>query len=154
VTWYDNGGTQQYNALQVSGSKTYGKNLFFNTGFTWAKDLTDTQNTNATFTGPMVQDQYNRRADRGDNILTRPVRVYINAIYALPVGRDQRFGRHMGRFLDAVVGGWQTSWVSEMQAGQYFTPTFSGFDVSNTNSLGPAPSNTFIARPDRIGSGT
>src|SRR5262249_789755 len=51
VIWYDNGGTQQYNALQVSASKTYGKNLFFNAGWTWSKDLTDTQNTNATFTG-------------------------------------------------------------------------------------------------------
>jgi hypothetical protein len=27
VTWYDNGATQQYNALQVSASKTYGKNV-------------------------------------------------------------------------------------------------------------------------------
>ena len=32
VTWYDNGGTQEYNALQVSASKTYGKKVSFNTG--------------------------------------------------------------------------------------------------------------------------
>ena len=153
VTWYDNGGTQQYNALQISAAKSYGKNLFFNTGFTWAKDLTDAQNTSASFTSPLVQDSFNRRADRGNNLLTRPLRLYINAIYSLPFGRDQRFGGRINPVLDAIVGGWQTSWVSEMQAGQYFTPTFSGFDVSNTNSLGPAPANTFGARPDRIGSG-
>jgi hypothetical protein len=32
-----------------------------------------------------------------------------------------------------------------VQSGQYFTPSFAGFDVSNTNLIG--------GRPDRIGSG-
>ena len=154
VTWYDNGGTEQYNALQFSASKTYGKNLFFNTGFTWAKDLTDTQTTGAFAIGPPIQDQFNRRAERGNNLLTRPERLYVNTIYNLPVGRDQRFLKSANRYLDGIVGGWSTSWVSEIEAGQYYTPTFAGgFDPSNTNNFGPSPSNAFIARPDRIGSG-
>jgi hypothetical protein len=84
-------------------------------------------------------------------VLTRPQRVYINAIYTLPLGKDQRFLSASNRIVDAILGGWSTSWVSELQAGQYYTPTYSGFDPSNTNSLGP--STSFIARPDRIGSG-
>jgi len=153
VTWYDNGGTQQYNALQVSASKTYGNNLFFNTGWTWAKDLTDTQNNGSSFSGPTIQDAYNRRADKGDDVLTRPHRVYINAIYSLPVGKGQRFLGNASRLADALLGGWSTSWVSEMESGQYYTPTFSGFDPSNTNNFGPASSSNFVARPDRIASG-
>src|SRR5207247_2869968 len=91
VNWYDNAGSQQYNSLQVSASKTYGRNLFFNTGWTWAKDLTDTQNTGAGFSGPVIQNQFDRASERGDNILDRTHRIYGNIIYNLPVGRGQRF---------------------------------------------------------------
>ena len=104
ITWYDNGGSQQYNALQVSASKTYGKNLFFNTGWTWAKDLTDTQNNGSSFSGPTIQNAYDRRSERGDNVLTRPHRVYVNAIYSLPFGRDQRFAGGANRVVDALPG--------------------------------------------------
>jgi hypothetical protein len=151
ITWYDNGGSQQYNALQVSASKTYGKNLFFNSGWTWAKDLTDTQNNANTFTGPTIQNAYDRRAERGNNVLTRPHRIYATAVYALPIGHGQRLLAHTSRLVNGILGGWSTSWISEMQTGQYFTPTYSGFDPSNTNNFGP--STSFVARPDRIGSG-
>src|SRR5207247_3479416 len=49
-----------------------------------------------------------------------------------------------------------------MASGVYFTPTFSGFDPSNTNTFGPAANGSvpsgltepaFNIRPDRIGSG-
>jgi hypothetical protein len=153
VTWYDNGGTQQYNALQVSASKSYGKSLFFNTGWSWAKDLTDTQNNGSSWSGPTIQNAHDRRAERGDDILTRPHRVYVNAIYNLPFGKDQRFLSNANRALNAVLGGWSTSWVSEMQSGQFYTPTFSGSDPSNTNNFGPASTSNFVARPDRIASG-
>jgi hypothetical protein len=149
VNWYDNGGTQQYNALQVSASKTYGKNLIFNTGWTWAKDLTDDQDNIAGFSGPVIQNAYDLRAERGNNTLTRPNQVYINSLYSLPVGKGQAFLSNSNRFADAVLGGWRMGWVAELFAGQYYTPTFSGFDTSNTNSYGPA-NNNFVARPDVV----
>jgi hypothetical protein len=55
---------------------------------------------------------------------------------------------HANAVVDAFLGGWSTSWVSEVEAGQYFTPTFSTFDPSNTNSFGP--STTYLARPDVV----
>jgi hypothetical protein len=148
ITYYDNGGTEQYSALQISAAKNVGKNLSFNTGFVWAKDLTDTQTTGAFSVGPQIQNQFCRRCERGPNAITRPLRGYINAVYALPVGRDQRFLTHANGIVNAFLGGWSTSWVSEMEAGQYFTPTFSGFDPSNTNSFGP--STSYLARPDVV----
>src|SRR2546426_8558027 len=41
--------------------------------------------------------------------------------------------------------GWQTGWNVNLQSGQFFTPSFSSFDPSNTA--------TFGGRPDRIGNG-
>jgi hypothetical protein len=47
--------------------------------------------------------------------------------------------------VDGLLGGWSTVWISVIQSGTFFTPSFSGFDPSNTRTLG--------GRPDRVGSG-
>jgi hypothetical protein len=44
-----------------------------------------------------------------------------------------------------VVGGWRADWVAVMETGQFFSPSFSGVDSSNTNTVG--------GLPDRIGNG-
>ena len=47
--------------------------------------------------------------------------------------------------MDAALGGWEINWVTYLQSGQYFSPSFSGSDPSNTNTIG--------GLPDRIGDG-
>src|SRR5262249_32310434 len=47
--------------------------------------------------------------------------------------------------VDFVLGGWQADWIAIMETGQYFSPSFSGSDPSNTNTSG--------GLPDRIGNG-
>jgi hypothetical protein len=49
------------------------------------------------------------------------------------------------RPVDLVLGGWQLYWIAYMETGQYFTPSFSGADPSNTNTSG--------GLPDRIADG-
>ena len=90
ITYYDNGGSEQYNALQISTAKTFGKGLTSNNGFVWAKDLTGTQTGGPNGTGYQIQNQFCRQCDRGPNQITRPLRGYVNAIYTLPVGKNQR----------------------------------------------------------------
>jgi hypothetical protein len=46
---------------------------------------------------------------------------------------------------NAIVGGWKLTWVTYLKDGQYFSPSFSGSDPTNTNSFG--------GRPDRIADG-
>jgi hypothetical protein len=41
--------------------------------------------------------------------------------------------------LQQILGGWDTSWSMVAQSGQWFTPSFSGFDPSNTQSIGGRP---------------
>jgi len=40
---------------------------------------------------------------------------------------------------NAVIGDWRLSTVITLQSGQFFTPSFAGFDVSNTNTIGGRP---------------
>ncbi len=141
VTWGENGGGDRYNSLQVSGFKTLGKNLIFNTAWTWAKDLTDDQDY-AYVIGQVIQNQFDRKSEWAPNAWTLRHRFYANVIVGLPVGKDQRYLNHLSRPLEGVLGGWQVATIGVAQTGPWFGPTFDAFDVSNTNNFG--------GRPDRI----
>ena len=148
IIWSDNGGNEFYNGLEVAATKKYGKNLSFGAGWTWARDLTDTQDGGAggtQFGGQVIQNQFDRAAEKSDNALVLRHRGYAYGIYTLPFGRGQRFLGNPSRGVQAVLGGWNTGWNVNLQSGQYFTPSFSGFDPSNTG--------TFGGRPDRIADG-
>jgi hypothetical protein len=142
INMYENGGSQRYNALQVSAAKRMGKNLNFSTGWTWARDLTDQSDDDWVFADNPIQNQFDRRAEWGHNAYTPTHRIYADVMYSLPVGRHQRFGSHMPALAEGFLGGWRLSAVITLQSGQWFTPTFDGFDPSNTNTIG--------GRPDRI----
>jgi hypothetical protein len=148
VIWTENGGNEVYNGLEVSATKRHGKNLSFGAGWTWARDLTDAQDSGgggSSFGGQVIQNQYDRRVEKADNALVLKHRAFGYAIYALPFGRGQRFLSGASGWVEGLLGGWQTSWNVNLQSGQYFNPTFTGRDPSNTNTIG--------GRPDRIADG-
>jgi hypothetical protein len=136
ITYYENGGNQRYNGLQAAFAKNYGAQLTFNAGYTLAKDLTDTQE--GTFAGQTIQNQFDRRSEYANNLITPTHRVYGYMIWQIPVGKGHRLLDRSG-IVEAALGGWQMAWNAMAQSGQFFTPSFSGFDPSNTNSIGGRP---------------
>ncbi|MGH9468742.1 MAG: TonB-dependent receptor domain-containing protein, partial [Terriglobia bacterium] len=148
IDYVDSGGNEFYNALEVEAKKNYGRNLTFDAGWTWAKDLTDTMDAGSsggTVVGQVIQNPFNRAAEEGNSAIAAPNRVFAYALYSLPVGQGQRFLSNAHGPAQWVLGGWRTTWTFIGQAGEYFTPTFSGPDPSNTG--------VFTGRPDRIASG-
>jgi hypothetical protein len=135
ILFVDNGGSQSYNSLQLGASHSAGRNLTFSTGFTWAKDLTDQQDQD-TYVGQTIQNAYDRDSERGNNRFTPRLRYYFDAVYALPFGHGQMLLNRLPRVAEGILGGWRLSAVAALQTGQYFSPTFSGTDVSNTNTTG------------------
>ena len=77
--------------------------------------------------------------------VTQRHRAVINALWEIPVGRGKRFGSNMPAAVNHLVGGWKLAWVTIVQTGQFFSPSFSGSDPSNTNTSG--------GRPDRLCNG-
>ncbi len=138
ISWYDNSGGDEYNALEVAVAKNYGKNLTFNAGWTWAKDLTNAQDGGA-FASQKYQNRFDPAADYGNSLLTPTHRVFGYAVYQLPFGRGQRFLNSSSRLTQGVLGGWQMAWNVLLQSGQFFTPAYSAFDSSNTNTIGGRP---------------
>jgi hypothetical protein len=148
IIWADSGGTDAYHGLELAAQKRYGENLTISTGFTWAKDLTDTQDSGGggtTFGGQVIQNPASRSIEKANNALVVPHRFFAYAVYALPVGKGQHFLSNAPAVVQQVLAGWRTTWTAVAQSGQYFTPSFSGFDPSGTGTIGGVP--------DRIGNG-
>lgn len=138
---FDNGSNDEYNSLQTAATKTVGKNLILNASYTWARDLTDSPDNDWIF-GPNIQNAFDRVPEWGNNLFTPTHRFYAAAMYALPVGKGQHFLSNAAGWTSQLLGGWRTAYVVTLMTGQWFTPSFDGFDPSNTNNFG--------GRPDRI----
>jgi hypothetical protein len=69
-------------------------------------------------------------------------RLVINSLFEVPVGRGRPFLPNIPGALNHVIGGWKLAWVAMMQTGQFFSPSFSGRDPSNTNTSGGLPDRT------------
>jgi hypothetical protein len=130
-------GTSIYHAMVLEIRRSSGRNLQFQGNWTWAKGLDDTGET----VQAALLDNSDLARDRANSDYVRRHMVKINATYALPFGRGQRFGATSPRWLDLLAGGWRLSGIWQFATGRYFTPT-----VSSSGGL----SNT---RPDRIGDG-
>ena len=69
----------------------------------------------------------------------------MNLMLDLPFGHGAKYLSSAHGAVNQLVGGWQLYWVTFLQSGQYFSPSYSGFDSSNTN--------TTSGLPDRIADG-
>ncbi len=69
----------------------------------------------------------------------------VNTTIDLPVGQGRRYLSDAHPVVDHILGGWKLITMSQFQSGNYFNPSFSGSDPSNTNSFG--------GLPDRIADG-
>ena len=61
--------------------------------------------------------------------------------------RQQRLAGERGwiklvHYERGVLGGWQLYWIGYLQTGMFFSPTYSGSDRSNTNTVGGLPNRT------------
>lgn len=143
VNYLSNGGNSAYNSLHVVAERKNRNGLYYQLGWTWAKNLTDDMSEGDT--GSVPQDSYFRGGERGNVPYMGRHRVVGQLLYTLPFGPGKPLLSGMRGVGRALVEGWTISSAVTAQTGGWFNPSFSGYDVSNTNTVG--------GRPDRIGSG-
>jgi hypothetical protein len=129
-----NGGVHNYNSLHVTVERKMKSGLHYNVGWTWAKNLTDCQSDSER--GCRPQNAYARHLEYSNVDYTNRHRLVATVLWELPVGRGRRFHSNMSRAADLVLGGWTVSSIVNAETGLFFDATFSGFDVSNTNTTG------------------
>jgi hypothetical protein len=144
IVMRENGGNHIYNALTTQVERKWQKGLSFMGAWTWAKSLTDVDETGGVEGGTTLENAFDRRRERADAQYTPRQRFISTLIWELPAGRGKAFLSNGGPAA-AVLGGWQLSGSYIAQTGEFLTPTFAGSDPSNTQTVGGIP--------DRIGNG-
>lgn len=127
-------GASNYDSVQFEVTRRAGA-LFLNAHYTFGNASSNFLNLE----NPYKHDYWNRDAFNSRH------RFVFNSTYDLPVGKGRKYMNTAPKAIEHALGGWQLGWIAYLQSGQYYTPTFSGSDPSNTNSLGGIP--------DRIGDG-
>jgi len=145
-------GTANYQAMKAEVQQKFSHGLSFQAAYTWAKNISDAQGSDApvTFGGEEpyaieIANRFNLREDRGNVVGTPRQRLLVTGIYQLPF-KTTRSG-----FLNAALEGWKVSTITTLQTGQWLTPTISPiYDQSNTDMIVRSGGGA-IARPDCIG---
>jgi len=143
VNYRVNGGSSSYNSLHTVAERRFRSGLYYQLAWTWLKSLTDVQSEGESGTRP--ENSYNRAAERGNVSFLATHRVIGQLVYHLPFGPGRPYLSGLRGWPRALLGGWIVTSAVTAQTGSWFTPSFSTYDVSNTNTVG--------GRPDRIASG-
>ena len=130
---YRTNGATNYDSMTLAANRRVGW-VTFDAHWTWAHGMSNMMNLE----NPYAPLSWNRD-------FFAKHRVVFNTVWELPFGRGRRFLNTIPGAGNQVIGGWKLVWVSYLQNGQYFSPSFSGNDPSNTS--------TFGGMPDRICNG-
>jgi Carboxypeptidase regulatory-like domain len=133
-------GNSTYHSLQLMGRKTTAHGLSFIAAYTFSKTLTDTDSALSQSGSQVVQDFYNRRAEKGIASFDHPHVLKLTWIYELPFGHGRRWLATGGPF-DRLVSGWQVTAIQNY---------FSGDPLVITSSFAPGFFSFFGLRGDVI----
>ena len=142
------GAFSTYESMQAELIHKYSHGLTFQSTWTWARNLSDTESwPRSSFDGEVTGDamnQYNLRGDYGNVGGTRKHRWITTMVDELPIGKGRFLLGNASGVLNGIVGGWRLSTILLVQTGPFDTP-FIKFDSS-----GNAVNNGFN-RPDLAG---
>jgi len=139
----ENAGNSSYHSLQVKFEKRFSKGLWVLSSYTWGKILTDTESNQPDemawggMNGGMIS-PYERRRNKALSSSDVSHTFTTSFIYSLPVGKGQRWVNR-SRFLDLVVGGWQTSGIIRLNAGTPFAVYSSNCSLPGQFRMGCLP---------------
>ncbi len=117
-------GQSFYNSFQVSVSKHYANNLFWQASYTLAHSVDDASvdfSVESVNDSPESQNVFDRKGDRGPSDFDIRHNFVANVVYGLP-GRGR------------LLGGWQLSALANVHSGLPFTPVLD-FDNADLQSL-------------------
>jgi hypothetical protein len=143
-----------YHSMQLDVEKRFGSGLYFQGAWTWAKLLSDVEDARSEF-GPHIENPFDLGRERAVEAYSPRHRVAGAAIWELPIGRGRWLGGNMPGLLDKILGQWSLSSFFFFETGAFFTPYFTGRDISGTGLARPQHDEGALGglRPDRIADG-
>jgi len=141
------GAISTYESMQTEVIHKYSHGLTFQSTWTWARNLADTESwPRSGFSGEVTgraMNQYNLRGDYGNVGGTRKHRWITTMVDELPIGKGRFLLGNAHGVLNGIVGGWRLSTILLAQTGPFDTP-FLQFDSSGNARFG-------FNRPDLAG---
>ena len=116
VNNYPTIGNSTYNSLQLMARKRTTHGLSFIAAYTFSKTLTDTDSALYASGSQVVQDFYNRKAEKGIASFDFPQVLKLTWIYELPFGHGRRWLNTTGG-LNRLVSGWQVTAIQNYSSG-------------------------------------
>lgn len=127
ATYFRSDGATNYDSMSFQANRRVGW-VTFDAHWTWAHGMSNMLNLENPY-GPLL---WNRD-------FFAKHRVVFNTMWELPFGRGKRYLSSLSGAANQIIGGWRIAWVTYLQGGQYFSPSFSDADPSNTNTFGGLP---------------
>jgi hypothetical protein len=122
-TWNVSNGDSYYDGLQTKFERQFARGLTFLGDYTYSKCRTDARDYLDNDIGGLRAPYVPGFGIQPDYALCNfDVRnlAHFSGIYQLPVGQGQHFLNKPG-VLNALIGGWQTNWILDLQDGMPFT---------------------------------
>jgi hypothetical protein len=125
--------------MQTEVIHKYSHGLTFQSTWTWAKNLADTESwPRSGFSGEVTgrsMNLYDLRGDYGNVGGTRKHRWITTMVDELPIGKGRALLGNANGVLNGIVGGWRLSTILLVQSGPFDTP-FMQFDSSGNARFG------------------
>ncbi|MBS1852406.1 MAG: TonB-dependent receptor [Acidobacteria bacterium] len=131
-------GNANYHGLQAKAERRFSKGLSLLAGYTWSKAITDSQAAETGAFVPDLQDNYNRRANRGLWSADARHRFTLSGIYDLPIGSRQALLGNVQGVAGKIISGWQLGTIVTLQSGQPQTAVLA-FDNPNVGEGAKLP---------------
>jgi hypothetical protein len=114
-------GASTYNALQASYKRTFEHAGLVQVAYTYAKLISDTDNTSSFEDGQggqgVVQDNNNIHPDKSVSLQDLTHNLVINYGVDLPFGHGEQFLTASNGLVNAVVGGWRLNGITTFHSG-------------------------------------
>jgi hypothetical protein len=111
-----------YNAATVKLDKRFSQNYSFLVSYTWSKSIDQGSEVFALgSTFNILAYNHDFDLDKGLSSFDVPHRFVASGTFEFPFGRGKRFWNNSG-WLNALVGGWRTSAVLQLQSGYPVSP--------------------------------
>lgn len=147
INYLTNGANHQYNAFSAQAERSLSRGLYFQTFWTWARDIGDSP---AGGRYGALENPFDRRRERAVATDVPSHRFVANFLYQFPFGKGRRYLAQDSRALDLLVGGWEISGLFAAQTGRFLTPEWCGPDPAGTAFSGSIDPAEVCIRPDQL----
>lgn len=110
------------NAFQTQFEHRYQKGLLLNVSYTYLDQKSTIGDTANSSLGSVPYNVFSPSADYASDGFVAKHRFVAYGIYDLPIGRQHALGKGLARWLDEIVGGWQTTFNMFAKSGTPYTP--------------------------------